>query len=202
MTPLATLATRLGDFEPVNGNQVELLTDYAVSLDRLVSDIDAARQHVHLLYYIYEDDATGRRVAESLTRAAGRGVKCRVLLDAVGSKSALRKLATQMRAKGIEVTPLLPVGLFRRNAARFDLRNHRKIAVIDGRIGYTGSQNITNGQFVAGFPNEEMVVRVAGPVAWELQAVFLADRFLETNTRWMSRRFFRSRGQPASPSRK
>ena len=182
VTPLATLATRLGDFEPLNGNQVELLTDYASTMDRLVSDIDAASQHVHLLYYIYDDDATGRRVAEALARAVGRSVKCRVLLDAVGSKRALRKLAGQMRAKGIEVTALLPVGLFRRGAARFDLRNHRKIAIIDGKIGYTGSQNITNGQFVPGFPNEEMVVRVAGPVAWELQAVFLADRFLETNT--------------------
>jgi cardiolipin synthase len=182
LTPLARLAARLGDFEPLDGNQVELLTDYAVSIDRLVADIEAARQHVHLLYYIYEDDATGRRVADALARAAGRGVKCRVLLDAVGSKRALRKLAPEMRARGIEVTPLLPVGLFRRNAARFDLRNHRKIAVIDGQTGYTGSQNINNGQFVAGFPNEEMVVRVTGPVAWELQAVFLADRYLETNT--------------------
>ena len=182
VTPLANLATRLGDFEPLDGNQVELLTDYAASLDRLIADIDAARQHVHLLYYIYDDDVTGRRVADALVRATARGVKCRVLMDAVGCKRALRRLAPIMRAKGIEVTALLPVGLFRRNAARFDLRNHRKIAVVDGRIGYTGSQNITNGQFVAGFPNEEMVVRVAGPAVWQLQAVFLADRYLETNT--------------------
>jgi cardiolipin synthase A/B len=182
MTPLAALATKLGDFEPLNGNQVELLTDYAASLDRLVADIDAATDHVHLLYYIYDDDDTGRRVAEALARAAGRGVKCRVLMDAVGSKRALRRRDWLMRAKGIEVTALLPVGLFRRNAARFDLRNHRKIAVVDGKIGYTGSQNITNGQFVPGFPNEEMVVRLTGPVVWQLQAVFLADRFLETNT--------------------
>jgi cardiolipin synthase len=182
LTPLAKLATRLGDFEPLNGNQVELLTDYAASLDRLVADIDTAKRHVHLLYYIYDNDATGRRVADALGRAAQRGVKCRVLMDAVGSKRALRRLANPMRAGGIEVTPLLSVGLFRRNAARFDLRNHRKIAVVDGMIGYTGSQNITDGQFVRGFPNEEMVVRVAGPAAWQLQAVFLADRFLETNT--------------------
>jgi cardiolipin synthase len=182
VTPLATLATRLGDFAPLNGNQVEVLTDYATSLDRLVADIEAASQHVHLLYYIYDDDDTGRRVAGALARAAGRGVKCRVLLDDVGSKKALHKLAAQMRAGGIEVTALLPVGLFRRNAARFDLRNHRKIAVVDGKIGYTGSQNITDGHFVAGFPNEEMVVRVAGPVAWQLQAIFLADRYMETNT--------------------
>lgn len=180
--PLATLAARLGGFEPLHGNQIELLTDYAASLDRLVADIDAARQQVHLLYYIYDNDETGRRVADALARAVGRGVKCRVLLDDVGSKKALRHLAPRMRAQGIEVTPLLPVGLFRRNAARFDLRNHRKIAVIDGRIGYTGSQNITNGKFVAGFPNEELVVRMDGPVTWQMQAVFLADYYVETNT--------------------
>lgn len=182
LTPLAALATRLGDFEPVGGNTVELLTDYAASLDRLVADIEAARHHVHLLYYIYEADAAGRRVAAALERAAGRGVKCRLLLDAVGSKRALRRLGGPLLKKGIEVTPVLPVGLFRRGAARFDLRNHRKIAVIDGRIGYTGSQNINDGQFVRGFPNEEMVARVSGPIVWQLQAVFLADRFLETNT--------------------
>jgi cardiolipin synthase len=181
IAPLASLATRLGDFEPLGGNQIELLTDYKCSLDRLVADIEAATHHVHLLYYIYDNDDTGRRVAEALTKAAARGVECRVLLDDVGSKRALRKLAPRLRSAGVEVTPVLPVGLFRRNAARFDLRNHRKVAVIDGRIGYTGSQNITDGRFVAGFPNEELVVRVAGPLVWQLQAVFLADRFVETN---------------------
>jgi cardiolipin synthase len=182
LSPLAALAARLGDFEPIGGNQVELLTDYTGSINRLIADIDAARRHVHLLYYIYSDDETGRRVTDALARAAGRGVKCRVLMDAVGSKRALRKLAGKMRAAGIEVTALLPAGLFRRNAARFDLRNHRKIAVIDGGVGHSGSQNITNDQFVAGFPNEEMVVRVTGPVVWQLQAVFLADYYQETNT--------------------
>ena len=75
---------------------------------------------------------------------------------------------------------MLPVGLFRRNAARFDLRNHRKIVVIDGRVGYTGSQNIVNPEFVKGYPNEELMVRVAGPVVAQLQAMFLADHYFET----------------------
>jgi cardiolipin synthase len=105
-----------------------------------------------------------------------------VLLDAVGSKRALRRLAPKMRRDGVEVTALLPAGLFRRNAARFDLRNHRKIAVIDGGIGYSGSQNICDGKFVKGFPNEELVARLAGPVVWQLQAVFLADYYQETTT--------------------
>ena len=182
VSPLAALAARLGDFEPLQGNRVELLTDYQGSIQRLIADIEAARRHVHLLCYIYEDDETGRRVAEALAGAAARGVKCRVLLDAVGSKRALRGLAPKMRRDGVEVTALLPAGLFRRNAARFDLRNHRKIAVIDGGIGYSGSQNICDGQFVKGFPNQELVARLAGPVVWQLQAVFLADYYQETTT--------------------
>jgi cardiolipin synthase len=181
VSPLAALAARLGDFEPLDGNRVELLTDYQGAMERLVADIDAARRHVHLLYYIFEDDETGRRVAAALARATARGAQCRVLLDAVGSKTALRRLAPKMRREGIEVTALLPAGIFRQNAARFDLRNHRKIAVIDGVIGYSGSQNICDGEFVKGFPNQELAARLEGPVVWQLQAVFLADFYLETN---------------------
>jgi cardiolipin synthase len=180
--PVATLAARLGDFQPAKGNHVEILADYAGSINRLIADIQAARRHVHLLYYIFADDATGRRVAECLAAAAARGVKCRVLMDAVGSKRALRRLAPKMRRNGVEVTALMQAGLFRRNAARFDLRDHKKIAVIDGTTGYSGSQNIADGEFVAGFHNEEMVVRVTGPVVWQLQAVFLADLHQETSS--------------------
>ena len=177
----AALAANLGDFEPFAGNQVDLLSDYDGAIDRLVADIENARHHAHLLYYIFEDDESGRRVAGALARAAGRGVKCRVLMDAVGSKHGLARLAPKMRADGIEVNAMLPVGLFRRNAARFDLRNHRKIAVLDGSLGYTGSQNLVNSGFVKGYPNEELVARVTGPVVAQLQAVFLADHYFETN---------------------
>ena len=180
---IITLAKRLGDFEPFGGNHVELITAYAGAIDRLIADIDGARNHVHLLFYIWGDDETGRRVADALARAVKRGVQCRVLMDAVGSKPALRGLAPQMREAGIAVEAMLPVGFFRRNAARFDLRNHRKIAVIDGCIGHTGSQNIVDPQFVPGFPNEELMVRVTGPVVLQLQAVFLADHFFETGGR-------------------
>jgi len=80
------------------------------------------------------------------------------------------------------VRALLEVGFWRRGAARFDLRNHRKIAVIDGIIGHTGSQNVVNPGFVKGYPNEEMMLRMTGPVVVQLQAVFLADHFFETGT--------------------
>ena len=179
LAPIVSLATRLGDFEPFGGNQAELLPDYSNAIDRLIADIEQACHHVHLLYYIFEPDNTCRQVTDALGRAAKRGVQCRVLMDAVGSKHALARLAPHMRAQGIEVLAMLPVNIFRHNAARFDLRNHRKIAVIDGRIGYTGSQNISNPEFVKNFPNEELVVRVTGPVVVQLQAVFLADHYFE-----------------------
>ena len=182
LDPLVSLATKLGDFEPFGGNTVELLPSYEASLDRLISEIETAQQHVHLLYYIYGDDDVGRRFTDALIRAAGRGVQCRVLLDAVGSKSALRHLAPEMRRAGVEVHAALRVKLFGRSSARFDLRNHRKLAVIDGSVAYTGSQNIVAGNFVPGYPNEELVVRVTGPVAAQFQAVFVADRFFETGT--------------------
>jgi cardiolipin synthase len=177
---IVRLAEQLGDFKMRGGNSVELLPVYGESIARLVADIDAARHHVHLLFYIFEDDTTGRLVAGALGRAARRGVQCRVMMDAVGSKRGLAKVAPGLRAAGVEVSAMMPVGLLRRSAARFDLRNHRKIAVIDGSTGYTGSQNIVNAEFVKDHPNEELMVRLEGPVVAQLQAVFLVDHYLET----------------------
>jgi cardiolipin synthase A/B len=174
------LARQLGDFDTLPGNQIELLVDYSGTIDRVIADIDSARKHVHLLFYIFSADESGQRVGEALIRAAKRGVQCRVLMDAVGSSGGLKRLAPVLRSGGIEVLEMLPVGLFRRNTARFDLRNHRKIAVIDGTTGYTGSQNIANPEFVMGYPNEELMVRLTGPVVAQLQAMFLADHYFET----------------------
>ena len=173
-------ARKLGSFETFAGNALEFLRDYDGSIDRLIKDIDSAKKHVHLLTYIYRTDATGKKVTEALKRAAQRGVDCRVLLDAVGSRIALERLGPELRAAGVEVRSMLPVGLFRRNAARFDLRNHRKVIVIDGCIGFIGSQNIADPVFVQNYPNEELIARVTGPIVSQLQAVFLADHYLET----------------------
>lgn len=180
LQPMIHLGQQLGDFELVSGNSVELLTDYAGSIDRLVADIDAAKHSVHLLFYIFEADKAGQRVGDALMRAAKRGIRCRLLMDAVGSKRGLKVLAPALRRAGVDVHAMLEAGFFRRKSGRFDLRNHRKIAVIDSRIGYTGSQNIVDGLFVEGYPNEELQARVTGPVVAELQAVFLADHFFES----------------------
>lgn len=183
MRPIMGLVNRIGEFKVVRANQIELLPDYDQSINSLVRDINSAQQHVHLLYYIFEDDLTGRNVGEALCRAARRGVACRVLMDSIGSRRALRRLAPGLRAAGVEVLEMLPVGLVRSKTVRFDLRNHRKIAVIDGRVGYLGSQNIVDADPKTGIVNEELVARVQGPVLLQLQMVFLADWYLETDAR-------------------
>ncbi|HAB16839.1 MAG TPA: cardiolipin synthase [Verrucomicrobiales bacterium] len=175
----AELAENLTAFPMLGGNSVELLGDYEGSLNRLAADLDVATTRIHLLYYIYADDEVASRVTEALERAARRGVKCRLLLDGIGAKPALKKLAPRLRREGIEVTELLPVRFFRPRRPRLDVRNHRKLAIIDGTVGYVGSQNIVAPRFVPGFPNEELVARVTGPVVAEFEAVFLEDRVLE-----------------------
>jgi cardiolipin synthase A/B len=176
----ARLARNLGSFDVAGGNRIELLDNYQGSLERLLQDIHAAQHSVHLLYYIFADDHTGQRAAQALEQAAKRGVRCRLLLDSVGSRRALYKLARHLRAAGVEVLALLPLRLLRPGRARLDLRNHRKIAVIDGKISYVGSQNIVDDTANRGLTNEELVVRVVGPVVHQLQAVLLADRYEET----------------------
>src|SRR6184192_4399853 len=108
-----TLAQNLGDFLIFPGNRIELLDDYDGAIDRLVADIEAATHHIHLLYYIFADDATGRRVGDALVAAVGRGVTCRVLMDGRGSKSGLRRLAPRLRMAGVEVVAVMPSRLWR-----------------------------------------------------------------------------------------
>jgi cardiolipin synthase A/B len=180
LAPVVTLAQNLGDFPIVGGNHIQLLSDYDGAIARLVADIDAAQHHVHLLYYIFATDRTGNQVADALARAARRGVQCRLLLDSFGSRHSRRQLARTLAPLGIEVLELLPISLFRRNRARLDLRNHRKIAIVDGRVGYVGSQNVVDAEFKRGIIYEELVARVTGPAVRQLQAVFWADRYFET----------------------
>jgi cardiolipin synthase len=177
--PAVQLARVLADFAICRGNDIELITDYSGAVDRLVEDIERAQHHVHLLYYIFRDDRTGTRVADALIQAARRGVKCRVLADGYASFFSMRRLAPRLRAEGIEATLLMPPRLWGGERLRFDLRNHRKIAVIDGQIGYVGSQNIVDPDANRGLTNEELVARLTGPVVRQLQAVLLADRYYE-----------------------
>jgi len=177
---LARLAERVGDFMPMAGNSIILLDDYDASIDALVSAIDTAESEVHLLYYLMFDDAVGAAITDALKRANARGVRCRLLLDAIGAKRALRAYGKSLRHAGVDVRSILDRGLSWRRSARLDLRNHRKIAVIDKRIGFIGSQNLACAEFVPGFPNRELVARIEGPVVVQLEALFASDWYAES----------------------
>ena len=165
---MVPLVERQGDFMPVHGNALDLLTGYDDSLAHLIADIDQAEERVHLLYYLMFDDAVGQAIVEALQRAAARGVHCRLLLDAVGAKRGLRAYRKRLMARDIDVRAMLPGGLRWRRSGRMDLRNHRKIAVIDNKVGYIGSQNLADAGFVRGRPNRELVARVRGPAVAHL----------------------------------
>jgi cardiolipin synthase len=181
LSQAVVLVKNLSGSPILGGNAIELLVDYDGTIARLAADIDRAENHVHLLFYIFADDHATAPVIEALGRAARRGVCCRVLADAIGSRSGLRSLRRRLTGLGVAVQEMLPISLLPWRKARVDLRNHRKIAVIDGRVGYTGSQNLVAADFKAGLAYEDLMVRVTGPVVLELQYVFAADWFVETN---------------------
>jgi len=176
---IAALGRTLGRLPAAGGNSIEFLDDYDRAIDRLIADIDGARHHVRLLAYIFADDHVGRRVIDALGRAVARGVACHVLIDAVGSHPWARGTLGRLRAAGVEARAALPFRLLRRRTRR-DMRNHRKLFLIDGEIGYAGSQNIVARDFRPGIVNHELTARVTGPVVAGMGAVFLADWYLET----------------------
>jgi cardiolipin synthase len=182
--PLAVLAEAVGRHHAVGGNVVRLIGRSKEMIDSLVADIDAAERFCHLLFYIYLDDGSGQKVAAALMRAARRDVACRLLVDGVGSRPFLRSgLRREMEAAGVRVVAALRANLIRAIFARIDLRNHRKIAVIDGRIAYTGSQNIADAAFAPKprfAPWVDAGVRVEGPVIKDLHRLFAEDWYLDT----------------------
>src|SRR5262245_49286369 len=123
----------------LGGNQVELLPHANKFIDCLIEDIEKARNHVQMLSFILEDAGVGPVAGEPLVKAAKRGVDCRVMGDAAGSFFFFLGLAQRLREQGVKVVEDLPVTSLRRLFARLDLRNHRKLAVIDGLVAYTGS---------------------------------------------------------------
>lgn len=179
---LVQLAESHGGLPLLAGNKAELLADVEDVVRRLAADIDAARQHVHMVFYIFRDDAMGRLVGEALIRAARRGVRCRVLADMVGSRGFFSGLGARLRENGVQVVAGLTANPLRMRLARLDVRNHRKLAVIDGTVAYAGSQNIVEpvfGHRKAGAWHDVMV-RISGPSARQLQMVFVEDWYLET----------------------
>ncbi|AHG89309.1 Cardiolipin synthase [Gemmatirosa kalamazoonensis] len=186
--PIVRLAERLGGLPACAGNTVTLLPDYGGALAQMVAAIDSARRFVHVEFYIMTLDATTEPFVAALERAHRRGVAVRVLFDHVGARKwpGHRALRRRLTASGIAWHLMLPLRPFSNEWNRPDLRNHRKILVVDGAMGFTGSMNVIDESYLVrrnrrlGVRYVELVAFVSGPVVLELNAAFVADWFAET----------------------
>ena len=165
------------------GNSLEPIDVYAESLSRLVDDINAAKQYVYIEYYILALDSTTEPFFVALAEAVRRGVRVRVLYDDFGSRKFKnrKEMNRRLKAIGAEYHAMLPLSWPGKKYTRPDLRNHRKIAVIDGVVGYTGSLNLVQRNYHRkdSIYYDEMVVRIEGPVVAQLEAVFMSDWMAE-----------------------
>jgi cardiolipin synthase len=181
---ISALATEVSGSGPVGGNAVRLEGDSGRIVSGMIADIDRARHDVHLLTYIWLDDRVGQAMAAALKRAVSRGVQCRVLVDGHGSSDFLDgPLCQDMRAHGVRVVAALPVHILRAFLNRADIRNHRKITVVDGSVGWIGSMNIAAPEFAVQpryAPWVDCMVRIEGPVVRELELIFAEDWALDS----------------------
>lgn len=172
---------RVTGYFPVAGNAATLMKDADDTRRHMIADFDAATDHIHVLYYIWLEDDMGTATAEALIRAAKRGVTCRVMADGLGSRKFIHsKLWQEMKDAGVQVSIALPFTNFIKVIlfSRIDLRNHRKITVIDGRIAYCGSRNCADPEFREKpkyAPWIDIMLRVEGPIVAQNQLLFASD---------------------------
>ena len=174
---LISLVNKLTEPHMFDGNDISLFTNGKEKFEALLRDIGQAREYIHLQYFIIENDATGQRLSEALENKAREGVKVRVLYDYVGSFYMRPKVLKHMRAAGIEVHPFMEL-TFTQFFFRLNWRNHRKIVVIDGEVGYVGGMNIAD-RYVTGSwkerPWRDTHLRIKGESVAAMQYSFAID---------------------------
>ena len=158
-------------------NKVKLLLNGEEKFPEVLEAIRNAKHHIHIEYYIYEWDEIGEQVAELLIQKANEGVKVRFIYDDFGSPNIKKKIEERMRKAGIEIYPFQKVHFYLL-ANRLNYRNHRKIIVIDGKIGFTGGINVSDKYINNGSHKlfwRDTHLRIDGPGVFYLQYLFLAD---------------------------
>lgn len=183
ISKVAEKGTGLG---ATKGNAMSLLSTTDAIIDSMLADIRAATHSCMLAFYIIEPKGRIEEILNEILAAADRGVDCAILADAVGSRSFFESDWIEiLRQAGIEVHTSLPVGIWRTLFTRTDLRNHRKILVIDSKIGYTGSFNLVDPRYFKQNSGVgewvDVMMRCTGPMVLELSAVFFADLAVETD---------------------
>lgn len=182
-----------------NSNQAQLLYGSSVEFfvtgrdkfDALFRDLDKATQHIHIEYYAWDDDVIGNLLKDLLIKKSGQGVKIRVIVDGVGSWRVKNSFYEQMRSAGIEVEEFMKVK-FPMFTSHVNYRNHRKVVVIDGQVGYTGGMNVAD-RYING-PSwgnwRDTHIRIEGKGVQGLQSVFLIDWFMVSKSLITARKYF------------
>ncbi len=179
----------LGAVPLVSGNTAVLIGDYGDSIEAMAADIDTATAFVHVEFYIVSFDQTTKRFFAAMEAAVKRGVTVRVLLDHVASirTAGHKQTFAELDRIGVSWSFMLPVQPLKGKYQRPDLRNHRKLVVIDGRVGFMGSQNLIDRSYNSpknikrGLQWQELMTRVTGPVVSGINVIFLSDWYSETD---------------------
>ena len=175
------LARTVNRLDPTCGNRVHLAPDSNAAVEEMIADIDGARENVHGCFYIWLADSNGLKLKDAFMRAATRGVRVRLLADALGSRRLVSSHHwRQMHASGCEIRVALPVGnpLWTVIRGRVDLRNHRKLLIVDNRIAWCGSQNCADPEFRIKprfAPWVDIMSRWEGPISQHCQYLFVSD---------------------------
>ncbi|MCD8043282.1 MAG: cardiolipin synthase [Tannerellaceae bacterium] len=160
------------------GNNIEFYSTGQDTFNHLFADMENAKDHIHILYYTFGGDETGQRFRDVIVRKRKEGVKVRLIYDAVGSNQTKNKFFKELIKEGIEVEVFSPIFLAKAKVLpRINYRNHRKIVVIDGKVGYTGGMNVKN-EYVYGVKWgiwRDLHMRITGPAAQGLQSIFIVD---------------------------
>jgi cardiolipin synthase A/B len=189
LEPIVELNRKLGAMPLVGGNTASLHTEYEDSIAAMTAAVEDAKKYVHVEFYILSFDRTTVRFFDAMRDAVERGVKVRVLMDHVAMlrSAGYNRTKRKLRRIGVQWHVMLPVQPLKGKYQRLDLRNHRKILVVDGTVAYTGSQNMIDssynkrGNIRRGLHWRDLMVRFEGPIVAGINALFITDWYSETN---------------------
>ena len=178
---LVSLLERNSDAILLRGSEVEIITDGRRKFDLLMRDIEEAKQHIHIQYFMFANDDIGCKIKAALMKKASEGVEVRFLYDNVANIKISSRFYNEMRSAGVRVAPFMNVSMpwFK---SRMNYRNHRKVVVIDGCLGYVGGMNVGNNYF-NNSNWRDTHLRIIGKGVYGLQQSFLADWHASTDER-------------------